>query len=47
MGLEAADMPEREFKRRYGGIGSPQYRRLADEIEARLDRLPLLAAPSR
>jgi hypothetical protein len=45
----AEDMPEREFKRRFGGIGAPAYRQLMADIEARLDRLPLLApaGPSR
>jgi hypothetical protein len=38
-------LPEPEFRRRYGGIDAPAYRRLTDEIEARLDRLPLLTAP--
>lgn len=38
-------LPEREFKRRYGSVGSAAYRELTDEIEARLDRLPLLAVP--
>ena len=44
-----ADLPEslseREFQRRYGGVGAPAYRRLMADIEARLDRLPLLAPP--
>ena len=37
------DMPEAEFKRRFGGIGAPAYRAVLQEIEVRLDRLPLLA----
>ena len=37
------DMPEAEFKRRFGGIGAPAYLAVLQEIEARLDRLPLLA----
>lgn len=39
------DLPEylgeREFRRRYGGLDGPAYRRLADEIERRLDAMPL------
>ena len=53
-GLEEADllpdvsdlpefMPEAEFKRRFGGVGAPAYQAMLREIEARLDRLPLLA----
>ncbi len=42
-----ADMPEAlseaEFKRRYGAVDSAAYRKLSDEIESRIDRLPLLA----
>lgn len=42
-----SDLPEslseREVQRRYGGIGAPAYRQLMADIEARLDRLPLLA----
>lgn len=41
------DLPEAlgagEFRRRYGGVDGPGYRRLLAEIEARLDRLPLLS----
>ena len=37
----AADLPENltveQFRRDYGGVGSPRYRELAAEIEARLD----------
>lgn len=36
-------MPEREFQRRFGGVGAPAYRDMMAAIEARLDRLPLLA----
>ena len=36
-------MPEREFLRRFGGVGAPAYREMMASIEARLDRLPLLA----
>lgn len=39
------DLPESlrpaEFTERYGAIGSPAYKRLLADIEARLDRLPL------
>ncbi len=42
-----SDLPEslseREFLRRYGGVGAPAYRQAMADIEARLDRLPLLA----
>ena len=41
-----ADLPEsmteRDFKRRFGGVGEPPYRQVLADIEARLDRLPLL-----
>ena len=44
-----ADLPEslseRAFQRRYGGVGAPAYRQMMADIEARLDRLPLLAPP--
>lgn len=44
-----ADLPEflseRAFLRRYGGVGAPGYRQMMADIEARLDRLPLLAPP--
>ena len=36
-------LSEREFLRRYGGVGAPAYRQMMAGIEARLDRLPLLA----
>jgi hypothetical protein len=43
---DVRDLPESlretDFKRRYGGVDAPAYRQLMDEIEARLDRLPLL-----
>ena len=46
---EVADLPEslteRAFQRRYGGVGAPAYRLMMADIEARLDRLPLLAPP--
>ncbi len=32
---------EREFRRRFGGPGSPAYRQMADEIERRIAALPL------
>ena len=42
------DLPEHltqaEFKRRFGGMGAPAYLAMMASIEARLDRLPLLAA---
>ena len=34
-------MPEREFKRRFGGIGAPRYDKMMDEIERRVASLPL------
>ena len=34
-------MMDAEFKQRFGGVGSPAYRRMTDEIEHRLDRLAL------
>ena len=41
-----ADLPEsmaeRDFKRRFGGVGEPPYLKMLAAIEARLDRLPLL-----
>jgi hypothetical protein len=44
-----ADLPEslseHEFQRRYTGVGAPAYRQVTADIEARLDRLPLLAPP--
>ena len=36
-------MPTAEFQRRFGGVGAPAYQAMLREIEARLDRLPLLA----
>lgn len=43
-----SDLPEGlgevELRRRYGGVDGPLYRRLVDDIEARLERLPLLRA---
>jgi hypothetical protein len=38
------DMQDPQFVQRFGGIGAPAYRALMADIEARLDRLPLLAA---
>jgi hypothetical protein len=38
------NMPEAEFHRRFGGVGTPAYQAVVRDIEARLDRLPLLAA---
>lgn len=44
---DVRDLPEflsaGEFRRRYGGVGSPAYQAVLQEIENRLDRLPLLA----
>lgn len=34
-------MSEHEFRHRYGGPGKPAYRRMTDEIERRLNALPL------
>jgi hypothetical protein len=34
-------MPEPEFKRRFGGVGAPEYARMMAEIEARIAALPL------
>ena len=34
-------MPEAEFKRRFGGIGGPAYKRMMDDIERRIAALPL------
>jgi hypothetical protein len=44
---DVSDLPEYmsadEFQRRFGGVGAPAYQAMLREIEARLDRLPLLA----
>ena len=34
-------MPETEFRKRFGGIGSPSYKRMMDDIERRIAALPL------
>jgi hypothetical protein len=34
-------MPEPEFKRRFGGVGAPEYARMMADIEARIAALPL------
>lgn len=34
-------MPEAEFKRRFGGVGAPEYQRVADEIEERIAALEI------
>ena len=34
-------MPETEFKKRFGSIGSPAYKRMMDDIERRIATLPL------
>lgn len=36
------EIPEAEFKRRYGGVGSPAYNNILADIEARVGRTPLL-----
>jgi hypothetical protein len=38
----AEEIPEAEFKRRYGGVGSPTYNNIMADIEARVGRTPLL-----
>lgn len=38
-------LPEAEFRRRYGSVGSPAYRAVADEVERRVAALPLLRGP--
>ncbi len=38
------DMPEADYKRRFGGVGAPAHQAMVREIDTRLDRLPLLAA---
>ena len=42
---DVSDLPESmneaEFRRRFGGPGTPAYRRMMDEIEGRLDATPL------
>jgi hypothetical protein len=44
---DVSDLPEymstAELQRRFGGVGAPAYQAMLREIEARLDRLPLLA----
>lgn len=43
---DISDLPEHlsqeQFEQRYGGVGAPAYARMVAEIDARLDRLPLL-----
>jgi hypothetical protein len=34
-------MPKSEFERRFGGVGQPAYRKMVDQIETRIARLPL------
>jgi hypothetical protein len=34
-------MPEREFVRRFGGVGAPGYQRIADKIERRIAALDI------
>ena len=38
----ADEIPEAEFKKRYGGVGSPTYNNIMADIEARVARTPLL-----
>lgn len=38
-------MPQKEFDARFGMVDSPAYRDMLAQIEARIDRLPLHAAP--
>jgi len=44
---DVSDLPEfmreQDFVRRYGSVDAPAYRQMMADIEARLDRLPLLA----
>jgi hypothetical protein len=44
-----ADLPENltteQFRHNYGGAGAPRYRRVVDEIDARLNRCAALAPP--
>ena len=35
------NMPEAEFKRRFGGVGAPAYQRVMDDIERRVAACPL------
>lgn len=46
---DVADLPEflgeNDFRKAYGGMDAPPYRRMLAEIERRLDALPLLRAP--
>lgn len=39
-------LPEPEFRRRYGGVGSPAYRQMLADIEQRLRKSPLLTEDS-
>ncbi len=38
----AEEIPEAEFQKRYGGVGSPRYKNIVADIEARVARTPLL-----
>ena len=38
----AENIPEPEFKRRYGGVGAPAYNNVVEDIETRVARTPLL-----
>ncbi len=43
--VDLPDVPnEAEFKRRFGGVDAPGYRRVIADIDARLDALPLFTA---
>jgi uncharacterized protein YfiM (DUF2279 family) len=35
-------LPEEEFRKRFGGVGAPAYRAMMEEIERRVEALPLL-----
>ena len=38
-------LTERQFRQRFGGVGAPAYQQMIDDIESRLNSLPLLRAP--
>jgi hypothetical protein len=40
------NMPEAEFKRRFGGVGAPVYQRVMDDIERRVAACPLYRGSS-
>jgi hypothetical protein len=37
-----ASLPEKAFRKRFGGLDSPAYRQLVDEIDSRVAALPVL-----